>query len=121
MINLAGRELIAFAAAARGPEWASDLDGALTAARSAGWEWPRAGWFACRLIFTEDASPRDLLEAARDPLNAPRGAGPPPTGLAEQLDAVRAKARAASESRRARPDPGPPAPPEAPAGRAGAA
>jgi hypothetical protein len=86
-IKPASRELIALATAARGEDWASDLDGALAAARTAGWSWPRTALYAARLIFTEDASPRDLREAARDPLR--RAPLAPPTG---EYAAVRPRA-----------------------------
>lgn len=76
-IQPASRELVALATAARGEDWASDLDGALAAASNAGWSWPRTALYAARLIFTEDASPRDLREAARDPLARRRPKAPP--------------------------------------------
>jgi hypothetical protein len=71
-------QLLAFAAAVRGHEWAKRLDGALTAAAMNGWTWQRAGLEACRLIFTEGTDPRDLLAAAKNPLIRSRPAPPSP-------------------------------------------
>jgi hypothetical protein len=92
-IRPASRELIALATAARGEEWANDLDGALAAAHTNGWDWPRAGAYASQLIFNPQGSPRDLLAAAAKP-TAPPKVLPPDVGasgaaLARELLAQR--------------------------------
>jgi hypothetical protein len=92
-IQLATPQLLELAEAMRGPEWADDLAGALAAARNAGWDWPKAGRFACGLLFDGDATPRDLTEACRNPLK--RGTGGDPEaydrGAAKVRDLLAAK------------------------------
>lgn len=102
-IQRAQPELLTFAEAARGEEWAGELALALTAAANAGWAWERAGLYACRLIFTEDASPRDLTEAVRNPVRALPAAvnGAPPASVAADLAAFRARAEVVTANRRA--------------------
>lgn len=82
-------ELLALAAKVRDQDWARHLDGALTAAATAGWDWRRAGREACRLIFgTDDAEPREIIDATRNPLDNPRPAAP------EAKERLAAEARA---------------------------
>lgn len=95
-INSAQPELLALATAMRGEEWAGDLAGALAAAHNAGWDWPRAFRYATRLMADEEALPRDMAEAARDPLKPAVAAGAAPAAVAPVLDEVRAKAAAAA-------------------------
>lgn len=73
MINSAQPELLTLAAAMRGEDWADDLAAALIAAKHAGWDWPKAFRYATGLMADEDALPKDLTEAARDPLKRPGG------------------------------------------------
>lgn len=78
-IKPARTELLALAAAVRDEDWARHLDGALTAAANAGWDWRRAGREACRLIFgADDAEPREITDATRSPFQRPRLVPPPP-------------------------------------------
>ena len=89
-IQLATPQLLELAEAMRGPEWADDLAGALAAARNSGWDWPKAFLFAARLLADEDASPRDLVTALRDPLER-RGPADPSvmaSALAEMRSAL---------------------------------
>lgn len=72
-IQSAQPELLTLAAAMRGEEWADDLAGALIAAHHAGWDWPKTFVAATRLMADEDALPKDLTEATRDPLKRPGG------------------------------------------------
>lgn len=103
MIRADREALLAFAEAIRGEEWAAELSLAIVAVTNAGWEWERIGRHACRLIFTGDAVPRDLAEAARDPLRpAAVATGAPPASVAGDLAAARARAEAASERYRQR-------------------
>lgn len=93
-------ELLALAAAVRDPEWARRLDGALTAAATAGWDWRHAGLEACRLLFgEEDAEPRAIIDATRDPLK--RTAPTDPAHVAQALADMRAAVSAVSPKRTA--------------------
>jgi len=67
-IHSATPQLLDLAAGMR-PDWSrDDLSGALTAARSSGWPWPRACMTAVRLLCDPEATPRDLLAEVRNPL-----------------------------------------------------
>lgn len=78
MIEVATLQLIDLAAAVR-PDWDRDrLAGAIGAVRSAGWPWPRILQETVRLMVDEQAGPRDLTEASRNPLHARRPAQPDP-------------------------------------------
>ncbi|MEV0382336.1 hypothetical protein [Nonomuraea sp. NPDC050643] len=69
--------LIALAANVR-PDWnESDLQSAIVAAATAGWDWPRVLVEVVRLLVDPDGSPRDLREASRNPLKVSR---PPEPG-----------------------------------------
>lgn len=69
--------LVALAATVR-PDWdESDLQAAIVAAATAGWEWPRVLVEVVRLLVDPEGSPRDLREACRDPLKPHR---PPEPG-----------------------------------------
>ena len=98
-INPARDELLALAARVRTEEWADELSLALVAAANAGWSWPRAALHACGLIFREDGQPRELRDAARDPLK-PGPDGTAPQSVADELAAVRQRAKAASDAYR---------------------
>jgi hypothetical protein len=76
-IQLATPQLLELAEAMRGPEWADDLAGALDAARNADWDWPKRFLAAARLLADEDAHPRDLTAAVRDPLKAGHASADP--------------------------------------------
>lgn len=99
-VNRCQSELLAFAAAARGEEWADELALALTACANAGWAWERAARQACQLILADGAQPRELRDAARVPAKAAPGGTPPPS-VAADLAAVRARAEAVTARRRA--------------------
>jgi hypothetical protein len=59
--------LIALAGAVR-PDWQEDdLQAAIVAAATAGWDWPRVLVEVVRLLVDPEGSPRDLREASRDP------------------------------------------------------
>ncbi len=75
-IQPAARELLALAEQMR-PRWdIPALQGALAAARNAGWTWTRT--FACvaALLTDPEASPRDVLAACQNPVH--RQTGQPP-------------------------------------------
>lgn len=78
-IRPALQELVALAAAMR-EDWNPDqITGAVLAARTAGWSWERTVVTFAVLMTTDDAEPRDLLEATRDPLTRAAGCGSDPT------------------------------------------
>lgn len=95
-VNSAQPELLTLAAAMRGEEWADDLAGALIAAHHAGWDWPKTFIAATRLMADEDALPKDLTEATRDPLKRP--GGPPRDESA--IAAIQAEMEARAEQAR---------------------
>ena len=65
-IHPAPSQLADLAAAMR-PDWdRTQFEGAVAAARTGGWSWPRLFMEVARLLVQEDSSPRDLTEAARD-------------------------------------------------------
>lgn len=98
MINSAQPELLTLAAAMRGEEWADDLAGALIAAHHAGWDWPKTFLAAARLMADEDALPKDLTEATRDPL---KRQGVPPRDE-DAIARIQAQMEARAEEARAR-------------------
>ncbi|MEU6709946.1 hypothetical protein ABZ897_00590 [Nonomuraea sp. NPDC046802] len=68
--------LIALAANVR-PDWnETELQSAIVAAATAGWEWPRVLVEVVRLLVDPNGSPRDLREASRDPLKLSRSPAP---------------------------------------------
>ena len=84
-------ELAGLAAAMR-PDWdRASLEAALIAATSAGWDWRRLFTYVSRLLADDSASPRDLLEAARRPLDRREGR-PPSAEYAAMRDALRGAA-----------------------------
>ena len=68
MITYPVQDLLALAESMRGPEWCEHLSGALLAAQFSGWDDAHRFRFVFRMLLDEDASPRDLTEAARDPV-----------------------------------------------------
>lgn len=63
-VHPAPSQLAELAAAMR-PDWdRAQLEGAVTAARSGGWSWPRVFSEVARLLVQEDSAPRDLTAAA---------------------------------------------------------
>jgi hypothetical protein len=102
MISTAQTELLALAAAMRGEEWASDLAAALIAARNGGWDWPKAFLYAARLMADEDAHPRDLTAATRDPLSKRQGEPSDSPAVAPTIAWAKARAEEAAEAGRAR-------------------
>lgn len=59
--------LIALAVEVR-PDWQrADVQGAIVAAATAGWDWPRVLVEVARLLTDLNAVPRDLIEASRPP------------------------------------------------------
>lgn len=74
-IQPATPQLLALAAEMR-PDWEShDLQAALAAARTAGWDWPKTFVTVSRLLADSQANPRDLVEAVQSPI-APRSQQP---------------------------------------------
>lgn len=61
--------LLAFAAAIRGATWSAQLGAAMVAASDAQWSWKRGAAMALRLLLDEDAEPRMMSDATRDPLH----------------------------------------------------
>jgi hypothetical protein len=60
--------LIALALQVR-PDWQeADLQSAIAAAATAGWDWPRVLVEVVRLLVDPNGTPRDLREASRGPL-----------------------------------------------------
>jgi hypothetical protein len=72
----ATRELTDLAVAVRPDFDRTQVEGAISAARSAGWSFPRVLLELVRLLVQDDSSPRDLTAAARDPLARPAAAAP---------------------------------------------
>ncbi len=65
-------------ATAMRPDWdRTHLEGAIAQARSSGWSFPRVFSEVARLLVQEDSSPRDLTEAARQPLKSPSAPASP--------------------------------------------
>lgn len=51
------------------PDWnAADVQGAIVAAATAGWLWPRVLVEVARLMVDPDGAPRDLVHASQDPV-----------------------------------------------------
>jgi hypothetical protein len=66
-------ELLTLAAKMR-PDWdRTDLSGALAAAASNGWDWPKTFLAVCRLLADSEAAPRDLIKAVQNPVAPPKG------------------------------------------------
>ena len=93
-VKPARAELLAFAAASRGDDWARLLEGAITEATYAGWPPLAIEAYILRFLLRDDSDPRELqaaVRAARD--QDPGRYGPPPTpettergaGLARQM------------------------------------
>ena len=80
-------ELLALAAKARGGKWRDRLEPAITAAQTAGWDWPRIGKAASLLIFDPDGEPRALTDATRDPVRR-QGPGDYASGAAAAREAL---------------------------------
>lgn len=77
VIHPAPLQLADLAAVMR-PDWnRAHLEGAVAGARQNGWSWPRVFAEVARLLVQDDSSPRDLTEAAREPLNAPSAPASP--------------------------------------------
>lgn len=76
-LDLTVRDLAVFGAAGRGDWDPDDLTGAITAARSSGWEWTRILPYLAQLMADDDAAPRDLREACRNPVERRQPAAPP--------------------------------------------
>jgi hypothetical protein len=75
-IQPADIQLLDLAEASRGGQWRAELEPALAAAHQAGWDWRRTLLAVVHLLVREDASPRELTEATKDPTkrgHAPRG------------------------------------------------
>lgn len=102
MIDSAQPQLLELAAAMRGEDWADDLAAALIAARNAGWDWPKAFLHATRLMADEDAHPRDLTQACRDPLSRQQGEPSESPAVAPTIAWAKARAEEAAEAGRAR-------------------
>jgi hypothetical protein len=67
-VESAAAELTALALASR-PGWTErEVRGAILAAHTAGWDWPRTLVEMARLIADPQAQPRQLLDELRDPL-----------------------------------------------------
>ena len=78
------------------PDWdMAQFTGALNAAHSSGWDWPRTFRVATLLMADPDASPRDLVEACRNWLQ-PRGQWVDPAPHADHARELLAEALAAS-------------------------
>jgi hypothetical protein len=64
-------------AAVMRPDWdRSQLEGAVSAARTGGWSWQRVFSEVARLLVIEDSSPSDLTAAARKQVQAVKPANP---------------------------------------------
>lgn len=69
-------ELRSLAAAMR-PDWDADqLSGAMVAAHTSGWSWPRMFTEVCRMLTDDRAQPTDLRDASRQPLGQIAAADP---------------------------------------------
>ena len=79
VIRSAQQELVALALAVRTDWDPIATEGACVAASTAGWPWIRTLVTLVALIADEDGTPRDLLEATRDPRQRSAGCGADPT------------------------------------------
>jgi hypothetical protein len=104
MITTAQPQLLDLAEAMRGPEWRDELAKALAAAKNAGWDWPRAFLAAARLMADEEAHPRDLTTAVRDPVRKAPAADTAAPAVAAAIASARARAGEAAEAARAQRD-----------------
>jgi len=96
MIRPAQPQLLDLAAEMR-PDWpAEELEGALVAAAASGWSWIRAFALTADLLADENATPRQLADAFRSPLDRQHPGEPSAewhearAGLDEHLAARRA-------------------------------
>jgi hypothetical protein len=87
-VQPAARELTDLAVAARKDWDRTQVEGAISSARSSGWSFPRVLLEVARLLVQEDSSPRDLTAAARAPLA--RASALPPDVNAARAAEVRA-------------------------------
>jgi hypothetical protein len=95
-VQPAARELTDLAVAARKDWDRTQVEGAISSARSSGWSFPRVLLEVARLLVQEDSSPRDLTAAAREPLA--RSAPVPPALNRERAAAARALLAARGEA-----------------------
>lgn len=68
MISHATAQVIALAAEARSPEFATELRDAMGIAAKNGWTFAQAGDYACRLIFRDGSAAKELIDASRPPI-----------------------------------------------------
>lgn len=88
-IKSAVPELTALALAAR-PGWTETaVTGAIMAAKTAGWSWPRTLTRMARLVADPDAEPQQMLDELRDPLK--RTVYTPPEAVHERVAGLRAQ------------------------------
>jgi hypothetical protein len=88
-IKPAAAELTALALAAR-PGWTETaVTGAILAAKTAGWSWPRTLTRMARLVADPDAEPQQMLDELRDPLK--RAVYTPPEAVHERVAGLRAQ------------------------------
>jgi len=98
-------ELTALALATR-PGWTETaVTGAILAAKTAGWSWPRTLTRMARLAADPDAEPQQMLDELRDPLK--RAAGTPPETVHERVAGLRAQLPQRSTEERPMPRLGP--------------
>lgn len=76
MIRSAAAQLLDLAGEMRGSQWREDLVPAMAAARQSGWSFSQVLLFTARLLVRPDATPAELLDAARDPLDRARRPAP---------------------------------------------
>jgi hypothetical protein len=76
VIRSAAGQLLDLAGEMRGSQWREDLVPAMAAAAQSGWSFSQVLLFTARLLVRQDATPAELLDAARDPFDRARRPAP---------------------------------------------
>jgi hypothetical protein len=76
MPTSAAPQLLDLAEAMRGQVWRDQLVPAMAAARQRGWSFEQVVLFTARLLVRPGATPAELLDAVRDPLDRARRPAP---------------------------------------------